>query len=178
MTDTEQFNHIKQRFALMKNGVLSDTLHAMHLPHRIIWGLNLPQLREIAASVEPSISLARMLWADTATRESILLAPMLMPRDGVDYAAARTLVHEAPTAESVDILCHSLLRHEPYAPELMEELAASPEPMHRYGAMRLLASMVRADINRARSLAQAELDRNEPLTRIPAANILDDIDFF
>lgn len=49
--------------------------------------------------------------------------------------------------------------------------------MKRYAAMRLLAGMVTADINRARTLAEAELRRDESLTRIPARNILDDIDW-
>lgn len=173
----DTFNAVKQRFAMMKNGVVSDTLTAMKLPHRIIWGLNLPQLKEIAATVAPSEALAMMLRADTATRESVLLAPMVMPRESVDFAGAVEWVESAPTAEAIDITVHSLLRHLPFASQLMETLAASPEPMKRYAAMRLLAGMVRADIPRARTLAQAELDRNEPLTRIPARNILDDIDF-
>lgn len=110
----------------MKNGVVSDTLASMKLPHRIIWGLNLPQLKEIAASVPHSAPLAEMLRDDAATRESVLLAPMVMPREGMDFAAACGWVEAAPTPEAVDITVHSLLRHLPFAPELMEHLAASP----------------------------------------------------
>ncbi|MCM1337591.1 MAG: hypothetical protein NC187_10005 [Candidatus Amulumruptor caecigallinarius] len=173
----EAFNAIKQQFALMKNGVVSDTLAAMKLPHRIIWGLNLPQLKEIAAGVEPSAELAMMLRGDKGTRESVLIAPMVMPREQVDFRGGMEWVDDAPTAEAIDIRVHTLLRHLPFAPELMEQLAASEAPMRRYAAMRLLAGMVRSDVNRARELAEAELASGEPLTRIPARNILDDIEW-
>lgn len=177
MTVNEQFNHIKQGFNLRKNGVVSDILASMNLPHRIIWGLNLPQIKELAAEVSPSRELSEMLRKDLSTRESVLIAPMLMPPGEVDAEFAERMVAEAPTAESIDILVNTLLRKLPFASELMEKLAASQEPMHRYAAMRLLAGMARRDPERARALARAELDRAEPLTRIPAANIIDDLDF-
>lgn len=176
-TTINDFNTIKQQFSLMKNGVVSDALVAMKLPHRIIWGLNLPQLKEIAAKVTPSAELSKMLRDDKATRESGLIAPMVMPREELTFKEAVEWVDDAPTTECIDILVHSLLRHVDYAPELMEQLASSSKPMHRYAAMRLLANMVRADINRAKTLATAELEKNEPITRIPASNILDDIEF-
>ncbi len=85
MKETVQnhFNEIKQQFMLMKNGVVSDSMKAVGLPHRIIWGLNMPQLREIAERYDRSKELFDALWCDVATRESVVLAPMLLPYDAI-----------------------------------------------------------------------------------------------
>lgn len=174
----EKFNAIKQQFALFKNGVVADTLASMKLPHRLVWGVDLPRLKEIAGAFEPDEELAKFLWQDTDTRESVLIAPMLMPADAVTLEKAMRMVEEAPTVEAVDILVHSLLRKLPFAGELMERLAGAESSMERYASMRLLAGRIAEDADRAERMARAEFERSDLLTRIPAYNILQDIEFF
>ncbi len=56
---------IKRRFFAMRNGIIADVLRRGGSPFRIIFGLNLPQIVEIAAENEASADLARRLWANT-----------------------------------------------------------------------------------------------------------------
>lgn len=154
---------VKRRFFAMRNGVIADTLRRAGSPFRIIFGLNLPQLVDIAADFRGDAALARALWANTTTRESMLLAPMLMPDDGFAVDEARLWVSQVPAHEVADVLCQRLLRRLPYAWTLAEELSASGQPMERYTALRLALNLLHGDPQRA--LAIAEADPSSPLAR-------------
>ena len=39
---------IKSRFMAMRNGIVADALRKGGMPHKVIFGLNVPQLSEIA----------------------------------------------------------------------------------------------------------------------------------
>ena len=69
---------IKKEFFAMRNGMLGDTLRKAGMPYAVIFGLNIPQLGEIARRAQEDTAerdaLARELWADTKVRESRLLA--------------------------------------------------------------------------------------------------------
>ena len=115
---------IKRQFLAYRNGIVADTLRAAGLDcYHIIFGLNLPQLTQIAATQTPSLALANALWADRAVRESRLLAPYLFPRDEVTPALALTLLASVQTQEEADILTFRLLRHLPFFSTL-----TSPNP--------------------------------------------------
>ena len=64
----------------MRNGAVADYMRRMGAPYKIIFGVNLPHLSEIASETVPSQELARQLWANSSTRESMLLAPMIFRR--------------------------------------------------------------------------------------------------
>ena len=113
---------VKRGFFAMRNGVIADTLRKGGSPFRIIFGLNLPQIVDIAAQTGTNPSLAEDLWHNTTTRESMLLAPMLVAPDAFSKADALRWIADIPTAEVADVLCHRLLRHLPFAWELAEEL--------------------------------------------------------
>ena len=135
---------VKRRFFAMRNGVIADTLRRAGSPFRVIFGLNLPQIAEIAAEVpqEHRAELAEALWANNGTRESMLIAPMLMSRESVDAGRAEQMLREAPCAEVADVLCHRLLRHLPFAQELSLSLADDADDGVRYGALRLMFNIV------------------------------------
>lgn len=126
-TATNNYNPmqtVKRRFFAMRNGIIADTYRNAGSPFRIIFGLNLPQIVEIARDTEPSVELAEALWANTTTRESMLMAPMIMPRESFDEASAMRWLRAVPCAEVADVLCHRLLRHMPYAAGLAKKLVA------------------------------------------------------
>ena len=68
--DFNIMQQVKRSLFAMRNGVVADSLRKAGCPHRIVFGVNLPQLNEIAAKYGPSEELAEALWADTALRES------------------------------------------------------------------------------------------------------------
>ena len=51
MSDFNPLQNIKRRFFALRNGVIADTLRRAGSPFKIIFGLNLPQLAEIAAEL-------------------------------------------------------------------------------------------------------------------------------
>ena len=177
-----QFNPmqaLKRRFFAMRNGVIADTLRRAGSPFHVIFGLNLPQIVEIAAEVpaDDAPALAEALWANNGTRESMLIAPMLMPRDTVDAARAERMMREAPCAEVADVLCHRLLRHLPFAAELAASLAADPGDNVRYAALRLMFNIAASHPDQAIAMARAELGRDCARNRAIAQGLLDEAEW-
>lgn len=143
---------IKRRFFAMRNGVVADVLRRAGSPYRVIFGLNLPQIVDIATSTGPSRELAEDLWANSTTRESVLAAPMLMPRDTFTIDDARRWVETVPDREAADYLCHRLLRHMPYAMSLADELSLAAG-MKCYTGVRLAVNLVYAHPTEAMTIA-------------------------
>ena len=129
---------IKQRFFAFRNGLLADMLRRQGVSsHRTIFGLNVIQLREIAAETGCDHILALELWADSTVRESRLLAPMIAE------PKAETLgwLDEVQSAEEADLLCHSLLRRCDGALEAAVARLNDERPMVQYAALRLLMNL-------------------------------------
>lgn len=133
---------VKRYFFSMRNGVIADTLRKGGSPFRYIFGLNLPQLVEASVIFGKDKALACKLWDNNTTRESMLLAPMLMPADDFCIEDARKWISVTPVPEVADVLCHRLLRHLPYALGLVLEFSdASHTDMERYTAGRLALNL-------------------------------------
>lgn len=169
---------VKRHFFAMRNGVIADTLRRAGSPFRIIFGLNLPQLVDIASVTHHNPELAERLWANASTRESMLLAPMLYPVDEFDIGTARRWIVSIPSTEAADILCHRLLRHTSYAPELAKELCASENEMSRYTGLRLWFNLVAKMPSDALAAARAELKSPSRLTASVAAALADEAGFY
>lgn len=176
MEREEGFNEmqtVKRRMYAMRNGVIADALRKGGSPFRVIFGLNLPQLVEIAAGMGKDIDIARRLWANTATRESMLLAPMLMPSEDFTMEEAVEWCRQVPACEVADILCHRLLRHEPYALELARLLIAEDGAMAHYTGMRLMCNIAPRYPDEARRVGEAEMASARASTRQMASLLLD-----
>ncbi len=161
----------------MRNGALAESLRRAGAPYRIIFGVNLPQLVEIANDFVPSAKLAEQLWANTTTRESLLLAPMLYPIDSLDYETALRWGSAALSPEVADILCHRLLRKKDYADELADELSSSDDVMSRYCGLRLMMNRFPARASHAKGAALKELERGETMTRSLCRLIIEEADY-
>ena len=114
--ETHKYNPmqtVKREFFAMRNGIISDTYRKAGTVFKIVFGLNLPQLVEIAGRTPHSRELAEALWANTTTRESMLLAPMLIDPETFSEEDARRWIASVCSYEVADILCHRLLRKTP-----------------------------------------------------------------
>lgn len=155
--DTPTYNPmqtVKRHFFALRNGVIADTLRKAGSPFKIIFGLNLPQIVDIAAETGTSPELAEALWANGTTRESMLLAPMIVDKNNFSEADARRWIAAVPAPEVADILCHRLLRHMPYAWSLAESLLEAPaNDTERYTGLRLLFNIVNQNPTKALALA-------------------------
>lgn len=177
MAEFNDIQIIKRKFFTLRNGALADNMRRQGAPYRIIFGLNLPQLVRIASETPCNESVAQSLWENTSTRESMLLAPMIYPRECFTIDKARIWISQSPTAEVTDILCHKLLRYTDFAGQLATELAVSAGDMQRYTALRLMFNLLPSDLQQAKNYATAELQRNCTLTASLCRSMLDEIGF-
>lgn len=168
---------IKRRFFAMRNGLIADTLRKAGSPFKIIFGLNIPQIAEIAKEFGKDKILADRLWQNKTTRESMLIAPMMMNPDAVTMEDGLMMVSESPSAEIIDSLCHKLLRHLPFSLDLAIALSESDNEMARYASMRILWHHITTSTEIVRKIAEAEISRNCGLTRQPATQIIGEIEF-
>lgn len=132
---------IKHQFMAFRNGVIADTLRKAGMPYPIIFGLQLPQISQIAKGLEKSLPLARELWADRNVRESRLLACYLFPMELLDREAATDMAADVITREEADILAFRLLRNHPQSREIAESLEAMDNPLPKYAAQAILRNL-------------------------------------
>lgn len=176
MVSPDDFARLKQRVYVMRNGVVADTLRAGGCPYRLIFGLNLPQLREIAAEYGPDESLARELLAHPDLRENILMAMLLYPREALTVETAREWIGHVRWTEDADLLCFTLLRHADFAPAIASELCGGDDRLHRYTGLRLWLSQASKAPVQALADATAELAREDALVAL-ASMVKDEADF-
>lgn len=128
----------------MRNGILSETYRRANSPYKIIFGLNLPQIREIAAEFGSNQELSAKLWDDSRCRESVLLAPLLADPDKLTRDRVMELIDTAVSAEAIDMLCIGLLKRWDGASDIVKELSRSEESdaaMRSYAALRLAMNL-------------------------------------
>lgn len=178
MTDFNEMQTIKRRMYAMRNGIVADSLRKGGSPFRMIFGVNIPQLAEIAEETGKNAALATELYADRSTRESLLIAPMLYPAEEMTQELAMEWLRQSPALEVTDILCHKLLRKLPFAAEIAEKcLESDNSDMMRYGGIRLLWNLLPSPASMMRGLVVKESERNCPLTKRVSQTLIEEIDF-
>ena len=187
LPEFSRMQQVKRRFFAMRNGMLGDHIKSGGLIYKVNFGLNIPQIKEIAAELlaegmndSEQLELASRLWENINTRESRLLAPMLFPADIMTHEIAARWLAEAQTTEVADHLCHSLLRRLPFAADIAIALFNSGEAtsLQRYSSLRLLLNLVATgnlDPYPLKKLAENSL--TDTLTRPVARQILQEIEF-
>lgn len=171
MAEYNNMQMLKRRLFAMRNGVTADALRRGGSPFPVIFGVNLPQLAEIAAGFAPDREFAEQVWANSTTRESQLIAPMLMPAAEMSEADARRWIAEAKSDEVTDVLCLKLLRKLPFAFDMAGSLASSDDEHARYAGLRLMCNLAPRHPQAAAAMGRAELSRQSLRTR-PLAEIL------
>lgn len=177
MSDFNEMQLVKRRLFAMRNGALAESLRRAGATYSIIFGVNLPQLVEIANDFHKSANLAEQLWANRTTRESLLLAPMLYPADSLSYDTALRWGRTSVSPEVADILCHRLLRKMDYADELSDELLSSEDGISRYCGLRLMMNRLPARVSHTKEVALNELARGDEMTRSLCRLIIDEADY-
>lgn len=157
----QQYNDmqmLKRSMYAMRNGIVADALRKGGCPHKMVFGVNLPQLAEIAREFGKNREVAEQLWADTSTRESMMLAPMLMPDEEFSAEDAMRWIDSCPSHEAIDILCLKLLRLRPFAFDLAQSLAADADPMRHYAGLRLMCNLAPQHTTEAVEMGAREME--------------------
>lgn len=170
-----EMQNIKRRFFALRNGVIADVYRRSGSPYKVIFGLTLVQLREVAASSAHDRATAMLLRANDTTRESRLLWPMLVDAGSVNRDETLEWLSQVMTCEEADVLCNRLLRNTPFAADIAAELYARPSAtdLQRYAAVRMMAAVAGKYPRQALEMAQTEMARKCKLT-LPTARMLAD----
>ena len=179
MTSYSRMQEMKRAIYAMRNGVVADALRSARSPYRFIMGVNLPQLKEIAARFGRDAALAAELRADTVCRESQLMAPLVADPDAVDAVEAQKWLLGSTSREATDILCHSLLRHRDDAMDLARiALAVEDESGDvGYAGLRLLWNLVARYPAEVLGMAEAALVSGRTSTARMAQALADEARF-
>ena len=177
----ENLRDVKRRFFALRNGVVADRLRKAGNPYKIIFGLLLPQLEQIASETVHSSNLAEELWNNCSTRESRLLATMIYPVDEMSLDKAFLWIESADTVELIDTMCFKLLRYLPDALQLATKYFSADNHLLRYFSLRLLMNLIVLnkidDTDSVYEFAKLEMSRNDSLTRGISSQIIDELDF-
>ena len=117
---------IKKEFFVFRNGIVADTLRKAGMPHKVIFGLQIPQIAAIAKDLTPSSELAEALWNDSEVRESRILATYLFPVDEMSLEKAIWLLGSVRTQEESDMLAFRLIKRLHFASEILKEAEKDP----------------------------------------------------
>ena len=90
------------------NGILSARMREAGMPFKLIFGVELPRLQDIAREFPQDADLAQTLWSENI-RETRLLAIMLMPPDAFTQEKANEWAESMLTAEEAQIMAMLLL---------------------------------------------------------------------
>ena len=137
--ESTNLNEIRKKFFALRNGLIADALRKGGLEQKYIFGLQLPQIKEIASQFKPesdeeSVELARELWKDRECRESRLLACHLMPPPMISKEETLEWTADVRSREEADILAFKLLRYLDAAPEIAEKADSSDSGLQKYMA--------------------------------------------
>lgn len=128
----DHLRKIKQLFLTYRNGIVSESLRKAGMPYKIIFGLQLPQIRKIANEISSEIDndrqrheLANSLWADKDVRESRILALAIFPPAFISVDDAYLMATSLLTREETDLFPFLLLRHTPFIPEVLSRIEVS-----------------------------------------------------
>ena len=144
----ETIKDIKKEFRAAMNGIASARMREAGAPYRLIFGVELPRLQEIAREFTPNHELAQELWNENV-RESKILATMLMPIERFYPEIAYIWVDEIPTAELAQIATMCLFSRLTYAPSLAFEWIASDKEMRQLCGYLIITHLLRqgAELN-------------------------------
>lgn len=143
---TPEFNEmqkVKRHFFALRNGIVADTLRKAGLPHRIIFGLSVVDLKTMSREIGVNPELSALLRANVSTRESRLLWPMIADVSQVDEDSALAMLSEVMSCEEADILCNALLRRCACSAAAAARLEAKADAtkLQRYAVMRMRAAL-------------------------------------
>ncbi|MBD5291491.1 MAG: hypothetical protein HDS24_05420 [Bacteroides sp.] len=114
---------IKQDFFAYRNGMVADTLRRAGYPHKVIFGLNLPQIAVIAGKIlSERDHIAEQLWKDPDVRESRLLACYLYDPASLTKEECIEKGSEVRTREEADMFAFRVLKRRKDAVELLNIL--------------------------------------------------------
>ena len=132
---------IKTAFRSYMNGVMAQSLREKGLRYKLIFGIELPRLKEIASGYGKNHDLAQALWKEDV-RECRILAGYLQPADTFFPEIADIWLEQMHDTEIIDFTCMNLFRRLPYASEKAFQWMAAEDGLTQYAGFRLMCHLL------------------------------------
>ena len=136
----DEVRDIKKSLRLAMNGVVSTLQRRQGLDYKINFGVEIPRIKEIAATHKKSKSLAQSLWQENI-RECKLLAIFLYPTEEFDTATAEKWIAECGFTEIADHQSRTLLATLPEATKTSLKWATDKNEMAKYCGLSTLSNL-------------------------------------
>ena len=106
----ELIRDIRKRLRLAMNGVISTSMREKGMNYKLIFGVPIPELKQIAKDYkeQASVDLAEAMWKEDV-RELKILATMLYPYEQFTHAKVEEWVSAVPYMEIAEQLARNLL---------------------------------------------------------------------
>lgn len=116
---------IKKDFFRYRNGIVAEALRKLYPINKMIFGLTVPQLIEIAKKYPKDIDLGLKLWRDKNNRESRLLSLYLIHPEELDRETVLEMINDVESTEDAEFLAFKILRKLPFAEEFYNEISSA-----------------------------------------------------
>lgn len=137
---SDTIKEIKQSFRLLMNGEASRSLREKGVEYKLIWGISLPQLKQMAQKYEKSYALAVELWKQDI-RECKVLATLLMPPDEMPEEVAEIWMEQTRTQEMAEVEAFNLFQYLSYAEAMAYRWIASDNELYQIGGYSILSRL-------------------------------------
>lgn len=178
MNTEETIKEIKRGFRLQMNGVTSASMREKGVNGYLVWGIQLPQLKEIARNYTPDYDLAVALWKENV-RECKILATLLMPRNMMTGDLVDLWMDQTPTQEIAEYAVFNLYQYVADASLFAYIWIASDNKLRQISGFNLLACLfkqgaepVARDVNEFVDQAMVALKDDSSSVRHAATNSL------
>lgn len=165
----EKIKEIKKNLRLSMNGIVSAHQRRQGLNYKINFGVEIPRLKEIAATQKKNKSLAQNLWEENI-RECKLLAIFLYPAEEFENATAEKWIKECTFTEIADHLSRTLLAATTEAKTSSLQWIASDEGMFAYCGYSTLSNLFTKKIALASEETKEYFDALKKTLHTPGTN--------
>jgi hypothetical protein len=159
---------IKKELRASMNGILSARMREAGMPFKLIFGVELPRLQNIAREFAPDKDLANSLWSQNI-RETKLLAIMLMPAEDFTSEMSNIWKPSIVTAEEAQIMAKMLLSKTNHAKETSISWLEEGAPLPSVCACLTLRHLLVQDTKLASG--ETELIEGSLTKLLPTANL-------
>lgn len=121
------YQQIKKDFFSLRNGIVAEILRKVDTSHQFIYGLTVPEFISLSKKYPKDMILGLKLWNDKKTRESRLFSLYLIPVKQLEKNKVIEMIKDVSTREEAEMLAFKILKHLPYAKELLEEMSIVAE---------------------------------------------------
>lgn len=136
-----QLRDVKRELHAVMNGPVSNSMRAMGLNYKVIFGVELPRLQQLATTFPHTAELASALWKENI-RECRLLAGMLMPPESFDWDMAEVWIEQMHYAEEAECSVMHLFAKLSGASDRVFQWISADRPMMRTCGFILLGRLL------------------------------------